>query len=635
MTPVQEVHGLLFSASNLFDLALRLVLAAFLVKQLGYLFVPRLRLLGPERFLIGLLCAFYLFLAGSIVARGEASSLPAWLFALATLAATFRRIVSGRHAKGLALGWRGGVFFTIYFFLLLRADWPRFVPMSSDSHLYTWISQQIWRFGVVPSAQPPIGPDPFHYPAGLGILSYVLGYFSLGLRPLETLPLLASLSVLWLGLYLWRSSPNRREALLMVLGLVGLAWGILYPHREHATFGRTVALPFLLYAALRPFRSQESRAWPWLLAALGPFLLSLNPALAPLILFVLLLSSDHLAVRTSRSVWSILNPVPLLVAGALTLALLVFGDPYFLSFFSGETPRAATMDGGRPLVVRWDLWGGTRSFFASLLQRPLETLNFNLGRGISTFPLLALFLAIPLAIWGLLGTFKRRRWLVARIALATTLFVLFLSAFRFEGDIGAFYLVPAYNRAFVAYFLWALALFGGARALESAWTADAERRAGWRGVLIFALALVWLVGPLHGLAGLAARPYRAFPKLDEATARTLLEVAAIWRRDPAAKILLENYDPAHVGENFLYIAPPIGTAAFLPRANPAFFFFQGHEDFSYRNYRERVCDRLDRTWLEERGIRYLLAAPAPSPRCASMPATKGLRLFKLEDVAKP
>jgi hypothetical protein len=47
----------------------------------------------------------------------------------------------------------------------------------------------------------------------------------------------------------------------------------------------------------------------------------------------------------------------------------------------------------------------------------------------------------------------------------------------------------------------------------------------------------------------------------------------------------------------------------------AFYYNQGWKDFSYQNYRDKVCRRFDLQWLKERNVRYLFMPSQRGPIC--------------------
>jgi hypothetical protein len=47
----------------------------------------------------------------------------------------------------------------------------------------------------------------------------------------------------------------------------------------------------------------------------------------------------------------------------------------------------------------------------------------------------------------------------------------------------------------------------------------------------------------------------------------------------------------------------------------AFYYSQGWKDFSYKNYRDKVCRRFDLQWLIKRNVRYMFLPSQRGPIC--------------------
>jgi len=84
--------------------------------------------------------------------------------------------------------------------------------------------------------------------------------------------------------------------------------------------------------------------------------------------------------------------------------------------------------------------------------------------------------------------------------------------------------------------------------------------------------------------------------------------------EAAPKILMLGI-PATLGvEKWVF---PAGAARVVPLFSSlpvAFFYGRGHSDWSFENYQNRVCQKLDLDWLKRRNVRYLFL-PYREPGC--------------------
>ena len=633
LEPLAELKSLLFSAHTFVDLWARLIFAFGALALVGMLVFPRLDLRVAERVFVGVLLSHYAVLGVSAATHGLATrATPPLLWALAVVGAGIRYRIGFRHNDTLWQRWtvKDILFFLVLALLYASGDWPRFQPMSFDSSQHTFFLHQLLRYNVIPGAQPPLGPEPFHYPGALSTWGYVWAIFSFGLTASDVTPLMASLSVFLCITLLWGLNRSRLIAYATSLGFLGLNWGIYYPYKWHQGLGRVVALPLVTYLVARVFAvcENESYFYLFLLVLAGPFLAALNPSLAPLFVVILaslmgVLIARHKKVFAANTQIIGLGKVSALISTAsCVLALEIFGDVYFKNLLWGIPPWEPKTTHFTHTSWRWSPLYGFTASLSALVHSPIDFFNSLLGKSMTgALPLLAY--ATLLGFWAqtlISKTLFKRFFLfivAGLLALST-----FIYGFEFTGGLQTYMLMPRYTAHFVDFLCWALLLISLGRVLAQSFeTIPWQDRRGFSKKFWIVSTLLWAVAPISSLGALAGRTFYRFEKPSELEARELVKLAHFWHDRPNEKVLLENENADFGGETWLVPVNRSVIAALLPNSNPAFFYFQGSRDFDFPDFQIHVCRERDVEWLLSKNITHVFSADArPCPNCESPPA---------------
>jgi hypothetical protein len=78
------------------------------------------------------------------------------------------------------------------------------------------------------------------------------------------------------------------------------------------------------------------------------------------------------------------------------------------------------------------------------------------------------------------------------------------------------------------------------------------------------------------------------------------------------KILIPNAVRLLTGKPEYWLLP-FGAAKIMPYYNVfpvAFYYYQGSKDYSFKNYKEKICESFDMEWLKARNIKYLFIPSA-------------------------
>ncbi len=588
------------SGISLLALLFHLAMATAGLFFLGFLVSFRAKeVVWPWRVLLGLLVGFYWVGIASLLGWRAEWGLWAMVIAGVGLGARVLRRDGRLPPRRLWV-------FPILPILLLaciavRAYWPVVVPLSTDPAQHYWFIHQILRFGGVPS-------DPLNYPAGTGIVGFLVATLAGGLSVVDFGAILPLLFVLLLAATLACSARSPIQALWRFLACLSVGWAVKHPGSYQEGYGRMILLPILFLVLFQPF--EKYRAPPsgflWAVLALGvPLLISLNPAVAPVSLFGCGAVAAWLVGREPRGLrWA----GPLLLAACwVTLA----SDPYFNAWLRGETAVNPTFTAAA-LPWSWQPIHGLRSFFAAY------------GFGIFGSAFASGFLLLPLLLAAFSFHGSRRAggvWIIGYGVIWVTLTALV------TGGAGSLSLIRQYGLQllpFLAAFL-AMVLWADVFAL-----AFPSRQARARFALFLVLFLCWADRPLREVRALWRRGAFTRPELPISLVEMLGQAQTIWAADPRARILLENWNPQIHGEDWIFVPLELACLAYLPNANPAFFFFRGDARYTARNYAERVCPHRDKKWLAELGGTHVALTPGESPCFVGAKDPQRFRLLSLD-----
>lgn len=527
--------------------------------------------------------------------------------------------------------------------LLFVASWvvaqrelPRLSMLSSDPDLHVFWGAQLQRLGSIPANLGTWGPLSLGYPAGFSVLNFTWSALSqLDLQQIVSIqPVYQSLLAFLLlvsaaeTLALQGVKSNSRQ---LFLGLAAIALYFLFlPYGQQKNFfhqegtARTSSLFLLSGMALSTaylfFELNIRKYWVALLGlCCSALVIGINPihglyalpcaAICGLYFFLPLLKE---------------RPIQLLLT---VLPLLVLADPYFSSGLPIGPSRAHTSG-----PSAFDIFiSGVLDSMSSPLSELAVT--FSSYFSLDFYPLefsQRIIFAIAL-VYLLLRVFQPNFRRVDILLAALPILVLIVLAFVVEGGLKPFNANPNLRLTFPyalhlsqqAILLWLTFLFLLVLCMLS------------RGI-----ALVWVAClSIVVLGGL--RTYRdqkadvrmeprytlqsgmGYPTPDDFIVISQIEqlYAQISSRhgelsaEETPKILIPNFLSDTGWEQWLF---PYGGSRALPlhKVLPlAFYYNQGFPDFSYRNYREKICKSWDLQWLKDRNIRYFFVPSQRGPIC--------------------
>lgn len=611
------MSSLFFAASSTFEVVLRLALAFVALYLAGFVTYPEASWTKFERALNGLLLATAAIYTISVGRPGPyiGSSCLALLVAAGAFRYSGRALSKDtalltRHPRNTGL-WILGLLTLLW--LLVRAEWPRIIPMSTDPQLHAWFLEQTLRSGGIPHNQGLVGPEPLNYPAGLSVLGFVFAKLCGGLRALDVAPLLGVIAVFGVMAHLYESAPSRLKGAARALGLFAFAWAVQYPTRDQAGFGRTVLLPFAVYAFYRARTLPKDRAsYVTLLSLLAILSILINLIVFPF--FGLPLA--WLAFRQNSLGAKVANGAHALSIAFAAGWVALCADPYFEALLHG-TLRSPVQEYGTPAKVWQVSLVGALGELGDALTNPMPYLREFFGVGLGHRGALAV-LVVLLVLSALQASARRRLSSFTRNAALWLAFGFLISVFAllFRGadNVNAGLLIKRYLPIFYCFLFEVVLfveLFGTATAPP---TLSRARRSAVRGVealllgFLFFSSLAWTIKK----ASFMREPLN--PSMEVAV-RAANE---LWQRNPAAKILVPN-EVVDLGfETWLFPVGQSRVVAYLPNSNPAFFFFQGSRDFSIQSYLEHYCRRFDPAWMREHNITHVIRAPGDHVSCTRL-----------------
>jgi hypothetical protein len=547
---------------------------------------------GREVLVVGV--AFVLL--GSRRVRGPSSDAGAWLPSLAVM-----------MCAAVAIGLR---------------EFPRLISLSSDPDQHAFWAQQLIEFGRIPWDLGPWGPLDFQYPAGFALLARLWTVPPLNVvESVMAQPLLQA--VLAVGaLSIWASQrvtgscrpvqvPTLLLAFVVFFALMPFALTKYFLHLEKTGSLSTLLLTVLMAALLCEFWRAEPRQRRRAAATLGA-LLGYTALINPVAVVL-----PGLLCAMIVAAWSLRHrrlPYLLLLLALLPFALVLMADPYYFKRFllhvAPPPPEAVVgLVAVPPSVAAALLYLKTYLVTAEWL-RPWLLIPYFGHPWVS--PLLVL-----IALGTLVGTkqLNRTSWIiVGGLPLACTVIgLLLMPVFDVLKDIRDLYLLEPYLKDSIARFaylwLFGLILFAMAAALSRMRLGGK----GWRAVVLCIPLLAWPLGAvraqlpteIHLDSRTANCGQTPCSFTDDLQLLALIRLQHLIPETGDVRVLVPNEVAQVWRERWLF---PVGFARALPIhwTQPlAFFYGKGHPDFSYRNYVEHVCQRLDADWLRARGVGYV------------------------------
>lgn len=501
---------------------------------------------------------------------------------------------------------------------------PRIVMLSSDPDTHAYFARLVEKLGGLPWH----GNDVFHYPAGTGVFGFLWAKLALldVRNAITALPLLQALlaPLLIAEALALRARRSTAAALVFAAALGITACGLLLPlyrqyfHMEGAGRQMAIALLAACLLPLLPRQPQRLRNAPATLAITTLCLLALailNPINIVVPLLLLAVYCLRQLILHRRLPWLTLCPL-------LLLPLLLL-DPYYQTLLLGNGAQASRFTVS-PTLRQIPLPELLHHWRALLAQGPWtflrESLAFLPGQRWPMFGVLLVLLLPPCLILQARTAARGAAGRLVAALLAAALAVLLLWAldrlFATTLNDRRFYLLHPYfglslgqlKILLITTLLAWLAALGASR-----W--PKATAAG-----LVALIVLADLG-MHRTQAIEHRPRMDYcGSLGCASGDDLAVLAAVerrWQRGQLAQgfVLLPN--SRHHARNEAWIFPVTGARAlpFFDTPPPAFYYYQGHPDFTTANYLRHVCQRLDRAWLLARGVRYVFIPSYSDAAC--------------------
>jgi hypothetical protein len=592
MWPQADIHGLFFAAHSHVEVVLRLLLAWFALRGIGFLFSSRIDLVPSERALLGVGAGLGLWHIGSFL-PGRPGLLPTVLWTAAIAGWVWEWSAHGARSVRAVVAatvqdpsfWGSVALLGLAVF----AEWPRLFVLDNDLAQHVFFVKETLAQGRVPQDLLPLGPEPFHYPAGTGVVGAVLSVLSLGLKPLEVSQLMPGFCM-WL-VYRALLEKGGRSAWIHVAFLSALCWGHVMPTRLHASLGRALLFPWVLWMlwnyAARVRSPGSGSALLALLFLSCPLILSLNAAIAPVPVAIGLMA---LARHWSKD--SFIRARVALALGTLSLVAVLAVDPYFRGFLLGNPAHNYLLEGLEAARAEVDVLRGLRRLFTENPRDLLYQGNLSVVLALALTAALTAPRARRRSAWARVGVF----------ALVVAIVGWAVRSVSLSSDVGPLTLIGPYNQLLVAHLgmaFFALELGSNLLAARS----PLSRRSFATLAAIFAIA---------GVFGFVSKAlFRREMRMDAGLAAVLRELAA---RPDSPRFIIENRAGSPSGERWLVARDFLGLAAYLPNTQPGWFYFRGDRAFGYSAYFARVCDRLDVEGLRRQGFEAVLVGPhSPCP----------------------
>lgn len=508
---------------------------------------------------------------------------------------------------------------------------PRAMMLSSDPDQHAFWGRQIERFGAIPYQQRSWGSQSFNYPAGSGVVLYIMQLLA-GIDQRNSIVVLPILFTFFAALMVTEVLTNNLEKnhlrlTLQFSTLALMAGGLMFPlYSEYAHGEGSARLLSVLFVGLLVIvlgSELTSKTKPsgqhFVLTSLILFsLITLNPAngMMPAVILAAMVIYGWL----NKKQRSILLLLPL--AGGLALAML---DPYYqhLAGIGGVAPAESLVLNERFTLLRpYGVAVHTLRFYMNESQHFFKSLTALL---VETKP--ALFGILVMFYVATLIAIKPNpkptiKAALSTIAMLIALYLAYGFAFAFIND-RRFYLLGPYfyfsisqYKAMLLVFLMLLIVKSSANSQKPLW-------------LVFALSIFSILPTIlliRGTQEMFLGPRRdycgsmgCFPNDDKILLKKFQEMTRSGAFSDSSgvtpKVLVPNALSISDIESWIF---PVSSARALPHYDvlpAAFYYYQGDSIYGTKSYEKHVCEVFDRKWLLSNGIRYLYLPTERSETC--------------------
>jgi len=494
---------------------------------------------------------------------------------------------------------------------LAQHEMPRTIMLSSDPDQHSFFAAQVAKYGLVPFAQQDWGGLSFGYPAATGIMIFIASSLSFSSIADATniLPqLLAYVGIFAMVEVLLKRQERLNQKIqfavltptILIFHYV-LPYGLEPGHFHHEGYGRLLALCFFAllvsWSLTATPTGSDQRSHPLLVIIVGCAALFCLLVINPINGFIAawMFAWVYLLKYPSKF-WMLI--LPLFVAPLLLL------DPYYFELVFSEartggvivTPRASAVD------------------TTSILNQFFSRLGHWNQRGMSFFRLpylpnvlmvFCLLIALSTLLRGTITGFIKPFLLLLVIYIG---WIIFSAAFDLLSSHPTFRLLLPYLQFNREQFLY-LMFF----ALIAPIFAELSKSVkSWLPVCLFAAFLGY--GLNQHQEGNAS--FNKTSRVNYCGSmgcltdddKQVLEAAEqlyLSSTESFDRMLIPNAASQHGVEGWIMPRGGGRSVHFYETFPTAFFYYQGDADYTADNYRLKVCQSLDISWLKSKNIRYL------------------------------
>ena len=501
------------------------------------------------------------------------------------------------------------------FFLLCVAlcqhELPRFNMLSSDPDQHAFFGAQIMRLGGVPYSQAEWGPDNFGYPAGTGVLIFLVASFSfLTIENATTvIPTLQTLFVVFTICELATKNQHSLKVLLPVVLAIVITYSFVLPYgleqsKYHmAGYGRLSSLWIYMLAVCFYWHSHFNWYKHKLqndssTIAMGLVLIFLAASLNPVNVFLVgsIVGFSFLVSYPVRKWW--------LAGFSILLLPLLIIDPYYFDIILGADNKS-----GAELITSTKL----SLEFLPLLKETIDYLPKQVWRfeffDSVYLPHAYMFVTLLLAVLAPVRpkVFLKAACLIIFIYLAWVVLSSAFSAVRADDSFRLLFPYLQYAKLQVLYLMTFLLI---AYCYSSLFAASKSIPSSLVSALLICFVLVSFQSEFKTVNKKSRVDYcgsmgcfRENDRIVLAESRRLYNLVDKEKVTP--KMLIPNRKAIHGNERWL---TPMGGGRSAPYHETfpiAFYYYQGEDYYTFSNYEAYVCQSFDTEWLSSKNIQYL------------------------------
>lgn len=498
---------------------------------------------------------------------------------------------------------------------------PRVMLLSSDPDQHAFWGRQIERFGAIPYHQRDWGSQSFNYPAGSGVVLYIMQLLA-GLDPRNSLVSLPVLFTFFAALMIVEKFTVKIRKLHIQLvfqlsTMALMAGGLMFPlYAQYAHGEGSARLLSILFVGLlmivlaSEFKSKAKPSVQYLmLSSLAFFaLIILNPAngMMPAVLLATMVIYGWFNKKQKPAL------VLLTLAGGVALALL---DPYYqhlIGIGRGVTAESLVLNERFALLRPYGVAVHAIRFYLNESEHFFRSITVLLTE--EKPALFALIVMIYGACLTVVSTSSKitKKVVFSTFTLFVILYLVYGFTFAFISDrrfylLGPyfFFSISQYKAIFLA-FLMMLIIKVSVDAKKPLWLVIVlSTFLVWPAIILIRSSQDMFLGPRRDYCGSMG----CFPNDDKILLKDFQKMTRSGAFSDGSgttpKVLIPNALSTSDIEAWIF---PVSSARALPHYDvlpAAFYYYQGEAWYGTTSYQKHVCQTFDRKWLLSKGIQYL------------------------------